>query len=352
MKGYVFAEPNRAEWRELPVPQAGPFGAVVRPHIVAPCTTDMHLLQTFSIPWLKEKVMGHEMAGIVAEVGPEVRDFAVGDRVVVSACLPDWRTLEAQNKRPKSADTAIYAKDSDELGGSFSEFYRVVDADMTLAHIPEEVSWEQAVMLTDMGTTAIEAVGLMDIGFGDSVAIIGIGPVGLMAVAAVAIRGAARIFAVGSRQVCFDVARQFGATDMVDYRQGDYTARVLELNGGEVDAVLVAGGPSQGISNGLRMVVKGGVVANVAGFLDEVETVIPHDVWGHGYFDKTLRTVQTSGGRLVLEKLCCLVKYGRLHPEKLVTHRFYGMDKIPDAMQLLLENNREVIKPVVYYEAD
>lgn len=349
MKGYVFADVNRAEWRELPVPQVGRHGALVRPHIVAPCTTDIHLLETFSIPWLRGKVIGHEMAGIVTQVGPEVYDFAVGDRVIVSACLPNWRTLEAQDKRPKSADTAIYAMDNGGLGGSFAELYHVVDADMTLAHIPENVTWEQAVMLTDMGTTAFEALNLMDITFGDSVAIIGIGPVGLMGVSAATVHGAARIFGIGSRKICFDIAKEYGATDLVDYRDGSYTDRVLDLNGKQVDAVLVAGGPSSGISDGLRMVKKGGVVANVAGFLGEEQTLIPNTVWDYGMVDKTIRTVQTSGGRLVLERLCRLVEYGRIRPERLVTHRLEGMDRIPDAMQLLLDRDRDVIKPVVYF---
>jgi isopropanol dehydrogenase (NADP+) len=350
MKGYVLADINRAEWRELPVPKVNPYGALVKPFVVSPCTTDVHLLQTLGIPWFKDKALGHEMAGVVAEVGSEVRDFRCGDRVVVSACLPNWRSMEAQAKRPKFADTSLYTMDNCERGGSFVELYYVFDADMTLAHIPESVTWAQAVLLTDMATTAFEGVGLLELGYGDNVVVLGVGPVGLMGVCAAVLNGAARIFGVGSRKVCFEVAREFGATDLIDYHDSDYTDRILELNGGPVDAVFIAGGPSSVIADALRMVRSGGVVSSVVGFFGEEICVIPNDVWGYGLVDKTLKTVQTPGGRLVLEKLCNLVEHGRLHPEKMITHEFHGMEKIADAMQLFIDKDRSLIKPIIYFD--
>ena len=349
MKAYVFADVNKAEWRDLPVPQVNPYGALVRPSVVSPCTTDIHLLQTLGIPWVKGKAIGHEMVGIVAEVGSEVRDFKCGDRVAVPACLPNWRSLEAQAKKAKLADTSLYTMDSAHLGGSFVELYYVLDADMTLAHIPESVTWEQAVLLTDMASTAFEGVGLLDMEYGDTIVVLGIGPVGLMGVCAAVLNGAGRVFGVGSRQVCFDVAKEYGATDLINYRDGDFVAKVLELNGEPVDKVLVAGGSSQSIADALRVVRPGGIVCNVSGFFADDVTTIPNELWGYGLVDKTIKTVQTSGGRLVLERLCSLVEYGRLRPEKLITHWFHGMERIPDAMQLFIDRDQSLIKPIIYF---
>lgn len=95
--------------------------------------------------------------------------------------------------------------------GVFAEYFHVNDADGNLAHLPEGMDLAAAAMISDMVPTGFHGAELADIQFGDNVAVIGIGPVGLMAVAAAAIRGAAGIYAVGSRKNCCDLAMEFGA---------------------------------------------------------------------------------------------------------------------------------------------
>ena len=85
---------------------------------------------------------------------------------------------------------------------------------MNLAHIPDSVTMEQAVMVPDMMCTAFEGVRALDVGFGESIAVLGIGPVGLMAVRAAVLHGAGRVFAIGSRKNCFEVAKEYGDSDM------------------------------------------------------------------------------------------------------------------------------------------
>lgn len=352
MKGYVIAGVNKTEWREFPVPKINPYGALIKTEVVSPCTTDVHLLQTgcASIPHLLGKAMGHEMAGTVQEVGSEVRDFKPGDRVAVSAAQPNFRSMEAQAGQPKLNNTSQYWVDDPDRGGSFIELYYLLDADMNLAHIPDSVTMEQAVMIPDMAATAFEGVRELEIKYGDTVAMLGVGPVGLMGVRAAALRGAGRIFAIGSRKVCFDVAKEYGATDFIDYHDGDFVERILELNGGPVDEVLVAGGTSASITDALNLVRRGGIVSNVAAFYADESTVLDNVAWGYGYSEKTIKAVECPGGRWILEKLLGLVEYGRLQPEKLITHKFHGMERVADAVQLFIDHDRTLIKPVVYFD--
>jgi threonine dehydrogenase-like Zn-dependent dehydrogenase len=258
--------------------------------------------------------------------------------------------MQAQAGKPKLAGASQYYIDIPDRGGSFAELYKVLDADMHLAHIPKSVTMEQALMLTDMATTAFEGVRELEVGFGDSVAVLGVGPVGLMGVRAVALKGAARIFAIGSRKICFEVAKEYGATDFIDYHDADFVKKAVEMNGGPVDGVLVAGGTSASITDALGMLKKGGIVSNVAAFYADEKTVIDNAVWGWGYGERTIKAIVCSGGRLAMERLFKLIEYGRLQPEKLITHTFHGMDKATDAVQLFLDHDRSLIKPIVYFD--
>ncbi|WP_169834350.1 zinc-binding dehydrogenase [Paenibacillus donghaensis] len=352
MKGYALIGKNKTEWRDFSMPKINPYGAIIETKVVSPCTTDIHLLETGAVdnPSLIGKPMGHEMAGIVIEVGSEVKEFKVGDRVLVSATQANFRSLEAQAGMSKLADTNQYWMDDPERGGTFVEKYYLLDADMNLAHIPDSVTWEQAVMTPDMILTAFEGVREANIEFGDSVVFIGVGPVGLMGVQAAAIRGAGKIFAVGSRQVCFDVAKELGATDTIDYHDSDYVEEILKRNGGPVDRVVISSGTEDSLSIALKLVKRGGIVCNLASYFGHSSISIDLEAWAFGASDKTIVSPLCPGGRLLMDKMLKLIENGRIHPEKIITHKFYGMEKIEDAMQLFINRDRSLIKPVVFFD--
>ena len=125
----------------------------------------------------------------------------------------------------------------------FAEYFSVLDADTTLAKIPDGVSLEQALMSVDMMTTGFTGAESANIKVGDCVCVIGIGPVGLMAVAAARHLGAARIIAVGSRPRCVDLAKRYGASDVISYKDGNIVELVLDMTDGVgPDSVIIAGG--------------------------------------------------------------------------------------------------------------
>ncbi|MDR1432218.1 MAG: alcohol dehydrogenase catalytic domain-containing protein [Propionibacteriaceae bacterium] len=352
MKGYAIEGVNQASWRDgLPQPEARYGEVVVKPVVVAPCTSDVHILETMAFPTMKGKPMGHEMAGIVHEVGPGVRDFKVGDRVAVPSLTVDWGDPQFQDGYDKYASVSPYFSEDPRLLGCFAEYFLVMGADLNLAHIPDAVTWEQAVVLTDMGTTAFEGVHWLDLDYGQSVVVYGIGAVGLMAVRAAYLKGAGRLFAIGSREVSFEIAREFGASDLVNYRDGDVAEQVLARNGGPVDAVVVCGGSDiSAIADAMKMVRFGGHVTNVAVFMHDKQFVLPNELWAFGSQDKTLRSVSCRGGRANLERLLKLAEYGRVAPERLATHTYHGMEHIEKALAQMGGHDRTAIKPVVFFD--
>ena len=350
MKGLVLVERDKLEMRcDLPEPKCGPFDAIIKPYVVAPCTSDIHIMHTpEALPGCLGKAIGHEVCGHVIEVGSEVKDFKVGDRVAVGAAMNNFRTKEAQAGYSRAHNMSVYGQAYEWQQGAFAEKYFIYDADMNLARIPDEISWEQAVMLTDMAATSFEGVRNANIRFGDSVAVIGIGAVGLMAIAASALQGAGRIFAVGSRQMTFDLAKEYGATDFISYKDGDIVAQIVAANGGPVDSAIVCGGRDTGtVDQALFMTKQNGTVINLASFMGEAAK--PLNYYGF-LMDKTFKSVLVDVNRDVLERLMVLVQCGRLAPEKLVTHKLNGLENVETALMMMDGGNRDCIKPVVYFE--
>ena len=349
MKGFAMLEIGKVGWIEKEAPVCGPFDALVEPIAVSPCTSDIHTVWEGAIGQRHNMILGHEAVGRVVQVGSLVKDFKPGDKVLVPAITPDWSSLEAQGGYSMHSGGMLSGwKFSNFKDGVFGELFHVNDADGNLALLPEGMDPAAAVMLSDMIPTGMHGVELADVQFGDSVCVIGIGPVGLMSVAGAALRGASQLFAVGSRPNCVELAKEYGATDIVNYRDGDIVEQVLEkTNGKGVDRVIVAGGDNDTFIQAITMLKPGGRIGNV-NYLGEGDFIkIPRVEWGCGMGHKTVAGGLMPGGRLRMEKLASLMSTGRLDPGKMLTHRFEGFDKIEQALMLMKDKPRDLIKPVV-----
>lgn len=349
MKAYCMLGIGKTGWCEKERPSCGPNDAILRPLALAPCTSDIHTVWSGAIGQRSEMTLGHEAVGQIVEVGSQVRDFKAGDKVLVSAITPDWNSLEAQGGYPMHSGGMLSGwKFSNYKDGVFAQYFHVNDADGNLARLPESMSLEAACMLSDMVPTGFHGCELAEVEFGDNVAVIGIGPVGLMSVAACSIGGAARIFAVGSRQNCCSLALEFGATDIVNYKTADIASQITEkTNGKGVDKVIIAGGDNDTFETALKILKPGGVIGNVNYLSDGDYVKIPRAEWGCGMGHKTIKGGLMPGGRLRSEKLARLVMAGRIHPEKLITHKFKGLESIPEALMLMKNKPRDLIKPIV-----
>lgn len=349
MKGFAMLGIGKTGWIEKEVPACGPLDAIVRPLAVSPCTSDIHTVWEGAIGERTSMILGHEAVGEIVKVGSLVKDLKVGDRVIVPAITPDWGSLEAQGGYSMHSGGMLAGwKFSNFKDGVFAEYFHVNEADANLALLPEGLDPAAAVMLSDMVPTGLHGVELADVQFGDTVCVVGIGPVGLMAVAGAALRGASRLFAVGSRPVCAEAAQAYGATDVINYREGDIVQQVLDKTHGKgVDRVILAGGDNDTFRQAVEMVKPGGYIGNV-NYLGSGDYVkIPRAEWGCGMGHKTIRGGLMPGGRLRMEKLASLLETGRLDTSRLLTHRFHGFAHMEEALLLMKEKPRDLIKPVV-----
>lgn len=349
MKAYAMLEIGKTGWIEKEEPKCGALDAIVKPVAVSPCTSDVHTVWEGAVGQRSNLILGHESVGEIVEVGSLVKDFKPGDRVIVPAITPDWGALESQGGYAMHSGGMLAGwKFSNHKDGVFADLFHVNEADANLAVLPDWLDPAAAVMLSDMVPTGFHGVELADVQFGDTVCVIGIGPVGLMAVAAAALRGASRIYAVGSRPNCIAIAKEYGATDIINYREGDIDEQIMEKTSGKgVDRVILAGGDVNTVDQAINMLKPGGVVGNVNYFGEGDYISISRLGWGCGMGHKTIRGGLMPGGRLRMEKLASLIEAGRLDTSKLLTHRFNGIEHIEEALMLMKDKPRDLIKPVV-----
>ena len=351
MKGFAMLRIGEVGWVEKSRPVCGPMDAICRPLAAAVCTSDVHTVWEGAVGDRHDLILGHECCAEVVETGALVKDFKPGDRVLVPAITPDWSSLEAQAGYAMHSGGILAGwKFSNIKDGVFAEYFHVNDADGNLAHLPEGMDIMEACMLSDMVPTGFHGAELADVQFGDTVLVVGIGPVGLMSVAGAALRGAARVFAVGTRPVCVDAARQYGASDFISYKNGPIDGQVLELTGGRgVDCAIIAGGDVNTFIPVVKVLKPGGRIGNV-NYLGSGEYIrLPRAEWGVGMGHKQINGGLMPGGRLRMEKLGALVSAGKLDLSPLSTHVFEGWDHLEEALFLMRDKPADLIKPVVKF---
>ena len=347
MKAFAYLGSGRAGWSEKERPRATGFDAVVRPLMVAPCTSDVH---NVAIDCLNpNRVLGHEGLGEIVEVGELVRDFQVGEIVAIPPVTPDWRTVPSQLGAHQHCSGLITGqKLSNSEDGLMAEYALIRDIDANAARIPENVSWEAAVLAADMLNTGLYGAELADVQPGDTVVVLGIGPVGLMAVAGARLRGAGRIIAIGSRPHCVELAKFYGATDIVNYKEGDVQRKVHLLTDKQgADCCICAGGSDDALGQAVAMVRWGGTVGNVNYFTTYGDLPINNVRYGFGMGNKTIRGGECPGGRARMERLLKLIQYGRVDPTPLITHRFTGLNQVEAAFRLMERKPPEMVKTIV-----
>ena len=349
MKAFAMLGLNKVGWIEKERPACGVLDAIVRPIAIAPCTSDVHTVWEGAIGDRKDLILGHEGVGEIVEVGALVKDFKPGDKVIVPAITPDWNSVEAQGGYSMHSGGMLAGwKFSNIKDGVFCEYFHVNDADGNLALLPEGMDPATGAMLSDMMPTGLHGVELAGVTYGDTVCVFGIGPVGLMSVRGAVLHGAGRILATGTRPNCIEIAKEYGATDIINYREGDIVEQVMDLTGGKgVDRVIIAGGDNDSFAQAVTILKPGGAIGNV-NYLGSGDYIkIPRLEWGVGMGHKAINGGLMPGGRLRMEKLANMVMAGRIDPSRLITHRFEGFEHLEEALLMMKDKPKDVIKPVV-----
>ena len=198
---------------------AAAHGALLKPLLVSPCTSDVHTIWQGS-PKRPDLTLGHEVIARVEEVGAEVMDFRVGDVVAVSAITPDWSQPDVEENYAHAGHNFSAHMLGNTIDGAFQELFYLPYADRNLAHIPDGLTLEDALMCVDVlqtGFTAVEEAGVKP---GDTVVVMGIGAIGLAAILGAKLAGARTIYAVGSRPENARIAESMSDGDQAPAQSG------------------------------------------------------------------------------------------------------------------------------------
>ena len=335
MKAFILKDRGNAVITEqAPAPALPePYGAILEPVAMAPCTSDVNTVYGTGSRKPDNLILGHECVARILETASGVRDFHPGDIVAVPAITPDWRELSIQEGNDRHAGRPFSGNAlGRSIPGVFAQRFAIKDADTTLAHIPAGVGIRDALMCVDMAVTGFTGAESAEIRTGDTVVVLGIGAVGLMAVQAAALMGAAQIIAVGTRPVSVKLAKEFGASEVLSYKDGSV-------------------GDDHAMEEAIDMVRYGiGRVVNVKHYPGDGVIGIPKFSGGRGMAGKTVKLELCRGGRARIERLLKMVEFGRIRPGRLVTHRLDGFDRITDGLEMMREKTPELIKVMVVPE--
>jgi threonine dehydrogenase-like Zn-dependent dehydrogenase len=254
MKAVVFYDVGDIRLENVAEPKIQqPEDAIVRITSSAICGTDLHFIRGTMSGMKKGRILGHEAVGIVEEVGKAVRNFRKGDRVIIpstvgcGSCNYCRAGYYAQCNRANPggplAGTTFFGgpEDAGGLDGLQAEYARVPFAATNLVMLPEEISDDQAIMMSDILPTSYQAASMAEINSGDTVAIFGCGPVGMMAIACAQHLGAGRVFAIDQVASRLEMARKHGA-EAIDFSKESPVEVLRELTMGSgpdrvIDAV-------------------------------------------------------------------------------------------------------------------
>lgn len=349
MKAFVMKRIGEVGMAEKPVPEPGPLDALVRTTAALVCTSDTHTVAG-AIGERTNLTLGHEAVGVVARLGGAVRGLRVGERVVAGAITPCFRCENCQRGYPSQCTGMLGGwKFANVRDGNLAEFFLVNDAEANLARIPDDLPDEKAVYCADMLSTGFVAAEHAAIPMGGTVAIFAQGPVGLMATVGARLLGAGLVIAVEGIPRRADLARRYGADEVVDPAKQDPVARILDLTGGAgVDSAIEALGAQATFEACVRATRPGGTISNV-GYHGKGEFVsIPREAWGVGMGDKTIRTGLCPGGAGRMNRLLRLLQTGRVDPTPLTTHRF-PFAEVEKAFRMMKTKEDGILKPLLLF---
>lgn len=326
MKGLVYDGAGRRTWTEVPDAHVrDPRDAVLRIDAVTICGTDLHILAGDVPEVTPGRVLGHEAVGTVVETGSALTGLAVGDRVLascISACGSCRYCREGAYGQCLSGGGWVLGHTID---GVQAEYARIPFADLSTYRLPRQVSSETAVMLADILPTSYE-VGVLNGGVrpGDTVVVVGAGPIGLAAIITAKLFSPAHIVAIDRAESRLQAAKVLGA-DVTLTPERVALGTIRALTGGlGADVVMEAVGTPETFELCTTLVRPGGTVANI-GVHGKPATLHLEDLW--------IRNLTITTGLVDTHstpKLLAMLAAGQIDVTQLVTHRF-ALEEIEQA---------------------
>ena len=355
MRAWVLGDPDQLTMVEKPLPVPGRAEALVRIDAVAICATDLEVISYGTPamveggkPFNKNWTPGHEYMGTIAALGPGVDEFAIGDRVTVeihagcgqckrcrmgmyTSCHNYGLNYGDRNKGHRANGFTT--------NGGFAEY--AVNNINTMIKVPDHMSDEEATLVVTAGTSMYGLTELGGLVAGESVVVIGPGPIGLLAVAVAKALGASPVILVGTRENRNEIGRQLGADYIIDGRTEDVVARVKELTGKGADYVVDCAGSETTVNDAVHMTNRGGRVC-LAAFPKKPVT------FDLGYL--AVNNIYLYGirgeGRSATHRAMAFMAEKRFDASVIHTHTF-PLDLLPEALRYARERVDDAIKVVV-----
>ena len=324
--------------KEVPTPAIAPHEALVRVRNVGVCGTDVKIRANRMGLGVIPLIMGHEIAGEVAEVGAEVRGFAAGDRVVVNFYLTCGRCPFCRAGRDTLCPETRQHGFS--IDGGFAEY--AINHINTLARVPDTMSDAEATLVVTAGTSMYGLTELGGLVAGESVVVIGPGPIGLLAVAVAKALGASPVILTGTRNSRLAIGKELGADRVINIGDENAIDVVRDLTGGiGADYVLECAGTEATVNQAIHMANRGGKICLAAFPHDPVTTDLAHLVKNNIYVFGI-----RGEGRSATRRAMALMAEKRFDATKIHTHTFALAD-LPTALRYARDRVENAIKVVV-----
>ena len=319
MKALVYHGPGKLALEDKPVPViTTPTDAIVRITKTTICGTDLHIMKG-DVPTVSDgRILGHEGVGIIKQVGGSVSSFSVGDHVLISCISSCGRCTNCKKGMYSHCENGGGWILGNIIDGTQAEYVRIPFADNSLYRIPDGVDEEALVMLSDILPTGFEC-GVLNgqVKPGDTVAIIGGGPIGLATLLTAQFYSPAEIIMIDIDGNRLEVSSRFGATKVINNSDGKAVEKVMTLTGNRgVDVAIEAIGMSSSFDVCQAIVAAGGHIANIGVHGKPVQLNLDK-LWSHN-ITLTTRLVDTVTTPMLLKT----VLSGKVQPNQLITHHF------------------------------
>ena len=342
MRAVTFQAPGEVRVEERPAPEPlAPDDAVVRIEASGICGSDLHIYHG-RVPVEPGFTIGHEFAGTVVAAGDAVSRVAVGDRVLGTfhtACATCASCLRGDYHRCREGRTFGHGANLGGLQGTQAEQLLVPRANLTLRRVPEGMPAELALFAGDVMGTGFHAIAHAGMRSGDTVAVVGLGPVGLCAVQAALAAGALHVFAVDSVEQRLRMAERFGATPLHLTEEEPKRAVRAATGGLGADVVVDAVGDPEPLALAIGLARDAGVVSGVGAYAGRGEIPL-----GLAWLKGLQLRLGLANVIAHVDRVLALMDKGTLDPSPLITHRM-PLDQAPEAYDLF--DRREALKVIL-----
>lgn len=318
MKALIYQGPGKKALEDRPIPAiTNPTDAIIKVTKTTICGTDLHILKGDVASCAPGRILGHEGVGVIDKIGPGVTEFKLGDRVLIS-CISACSKCEYCRKGMYSHCITGGWILGNTIDGTQAEYVRIPYADTSLYKIPEGIDEEALVMLSDILPTGFEC-GVLNgkVQPGNTVAIVGAGPIGLSVLLTAQFYSPAEIIMIDLDDNRLEVAKRFGATATINSSDGKAVDNIMKMtNGRGVDTAIEAVGIPATFVMCENMVAPGGVIANIGVHGTKADLHL-EKLWSQN-ISITTRLVDTVTTPMLLKT----VRSKKIDPMLLISHHF------------------------------